>query len=364
MCRNDIAGLCSVIGLAVACVLSFILLPESGAVNCCAAEPATVSDFRRDLSKIRAAAINVQGTFRAYRSETANLAALSQPPSEIGIPLVRSGTLWRNEKRFRADYKLSGQIETRQSVAIDEKRAYELTFGLEPDSGVLRVMSAETPEGDGSISAIKKNYFEPLDALWSLSGTALVDMLQRPDVTIEPNKFVAGGYGLFLSSDEVGKTRYQLEFEPSMHHPFGYGLLLHEDAGLQVKAERRVFSAESKGVLLPTRVVEVVTTGAPGEGYTTVVDFDLEPLEARSPVSLPIDPASFDNFGLSFQVYESNKGGKEELGERRRAPGADSAEKANELREGSRVRSWFLWINGSVILALCVVFAYMRSRRK
>lgn len=358
----------------VACVLTSVLLQVLHPLVGRADDLGAPAGFQRNLSTIRAGARRVQGTFRAYRSEKAILAALTKPPSEIEIPLVRSGSLWRDDKRFRADYVLVQQrqtkesaaaevVKTQQAVAIDEDRVFELSFGIEPESGILRSMNVETPEGAGSLTAIRRNYFEPLDALWSLNDVAFVDLLQRPDVTIQPNSFLSAGNGLLLTSTEAGKSRYELEFEPAAPHPFGYGVFLHEGSGFRIKMQRRVLSSESSGVLLPVRVVDVATTGETGEGYTTVVELDLKPLEPQSPVARRIVSESFRDLGSGFQIYQFEKGKGEELGQRLEAR-ADPRIGHGNHDPGFRGRSWLLWLNGALILVVSVVYAYRRFRRK
>lgn len=342
-----------------------VLLSQFASLTSIAAEPPTVSDFRGSLGKIRDGSMKVQGAFRIYRTETVNRSALTDAPEAIKLPLQYSGKLWRNEQRFRADYKLhaaSGSNEYPQSVAVDTGEVFELTYGAAPAPGLLQVYEKDTPEGTAALVSIKSRFYEPLDSLWSLNGVALVDLLQRPDTTIQPNKVLAGGYSLLVSSQEVGKTRYELEFDPSVGHPFGYGSLFHEDAGIQVKAERRVFSQEREGILFPSRVVDVVTLGAPSEGYTQVVEFDLTPLQTVSPISNRIEPSSFETVGEGYQVYTTKKGNKAEIGGRHGRPPRDDF--VVQPTVFGKWRTGFLWANGFVILVIVGRFVYLQWKAR
>ena len=144
---------------------------------------------------------------------------------------------------------------------------------------------------------------------------AFVDILQRPGTKIVPNKSqtLPGGYSLLFSADDGSET--QVEFRPAKNHPFGYVRASAGEGDWLVRGERRVFSVEKEGVLFPARVVNVVLLG-PDNGYTEVVMLDLKPLEANSPIASDITPASFQNFGIGYQVYNLRKSGKEEIAER------------------------------------------------
>ena len=327
------------------------------------AEPPTVQEFRRDLAKIRDHSTNVQGSFRIYRAEIANQLALSETPKAINLPLVRSGKLWRNGLRFRADYKLrsaNNSNEFPQSVAVDDSKVFELSYGEARASGMLQIFEKDTPEAVASMASIKSIFYEPLDSLWSLNGVGLADLLQRPDTTIQPNSVLAGGYSLLLTSNDAGKTTYHLEFDPAPGHPFGYGVFVHEEAGIQVNAKRRVFSQEKAGVLYPLRVVDVFTLGAPSEGYTQVVEFDLGPLEANSPISEQIESSSFQGLGDAYQVYITKQGSKVEIAERYGRPAGNDL-----LRPTSgNWRTGFLWVNAVAIVVLISLYAYYRSKRR
>jgi len=332
-----------------------------------AADAPHVSEFVDGLSNVRTQGMDVQGSFRMYRADEVLPAALTGSLEELRIPLVRHGELWRQQNRFRATYLQVGAVESRQSVALDESQAFEFSSGIEPDQGVLRVMDAQSPEGANSIRSIRSQFVEPLDALWSLNGVALADLLQRPDVAFQPSQTLPGGVGLVLSSETHGKTHYRLEFLPEPGRPFGSGTFEHEDAGLKIHAERRVQSEFRHGLLVPTRIVDVVTTGESGTGYTSIVELDLQPLRPGSPVSRPIEPASFEDLGSGFQVYRYGPNTGEALGARHQGPETakrESAARAGELRQGSRWRSWFLWINGGVLVLIAAAGLIRRMRAR
>lgn len=266
-----------------------------------AAETPDVSEFLGGLEGVRAAGMAVQGQFRVSRADQVLPAALTGSLADLKIPLVRHGELWRQQNRFRATYVQIGPVESRHSVALDDSQAFEFSSGIQPDQGVLRFMDARSPEGVNSIRSIQAQFLEPLDALWRLNGVALADLLQRPDVTLQPNQTLKGGVGLALTSETRGKTQYRLEFAQERGHPFGFGMFDHEDAGLKIHAERRVESELRQGILVPTRIVDVVTTGGSGEGFTSVVKLDLQPLRTGFPVSGPIETSAFEDLGSGFQ---------------------------------------------------------------
>lgn len=303
--------------LAVVVALRFVVFDSA---ICEAAEPPTVAQFRRDHSDLRTASSNVQGEFRVFRSETANPAALEKLPSDIGIPLIRSGTLWRSVDKVRADYTSyhpHSEVakETQHSFAVDGGKVYEFSSGLDPDTGTLRVYDMDTPEAANAMNSIEHTTYQPLDALWSCYGTAFVDMLQRPGAEIVPStsQMLPGGFSMLVPAGDGNEVRF--EFAAAKFHPFGYLLASEREGDLQVTVERRVYWTEKEGALLPSRVVEVSSLG-PDSGYTEVVMLNLKPLEADSPIASDITSASFRNFGLGYQVYNFRKGKKEELAER------------------------------------------------
>jgi len=235
--------------------------------------------------------------------------------------------------------------------------AYQFSSGPNPDGGMLTVYDLDSPNGTIAMQSIKFMFYEPLDALWS-SGIPLVDFLQRPDATIAPSQRFPGGYSLLASADDGTKARF--EFEAIRNHPLGYFLSTLETGGRLVKCERRVFSTEKDGRLLPTRIVEVASMDSTGSngGYTEVVMLDLMPLEPNSPIAQRIAPDSFRNMGSGYQVYNYRKSAKEEISERYERPAALSP------RSESRSRSIFLRANAFAILALLALLIYRRIRKR
>lgn len=363
-CRS-IGGLNSWRGCLVT-VLSLQFVAFNLAI-CKAAQPPTIAELRQAHSQLRTDSIEVQGDFRVYRSETVILAALEKLPADIGIPLVRSGYVWRSAERFRVDYKLyrrdNGTVtEVQQAYAHDVAAVYELSSGLDPDGGMLSAYNMNTPEGANSMASIKSIFYGPLDSLWSGGGgEPILDVLQRPGTIIAPNKsrYLPGGFSLLVPpSRENNET--QIEFEPTKNYPFGYLFSSVGEGSSLIKIERRVVSVEKDGRVFPSRVVDVVSYGSKG-GYTQVVMLDLEPLAADSPISVDITPASFQNLGFGYQVYDFREPGKEELAQRYERPTPIPAKSESTFR--SYFLWYFLWINGFVILVL-LAYVIFRYRKK
>lgn len=343
-----------------ALVLALFVVVLNAAV-CKAVEPPTVAQFRLDHLELRRAVSNVQGDFHVFRSETVLPRALDELPSDLDIPLIRKGSLWRSTERFRADYRSfrpSSKVakESQHSVARDGGKVYELS-SVAPDSGMLRVCDMDTPEAAVSMKFIEFMFYQPLDALWSGGGgTPFVDMLQRPDAKIVPNtQKLVGGFSMLVTADDWSESRY--EFESSKNHPLGYCFASDGGRDSLVKAERRVFSAEQQGEIFPTRVVNVVALGR-NSGYTEVFIFDLKPLESRSPIASELTAASFQDLGTGYQVYNFRRSAKEEIAERYDAPATPTASSVSKLR------SYFLWLNGLLVLALLAYILYRRGRNK
>jgi hypothetical protein len=246
--------------------------------------------------------------------------------------------------------------ESQHSVAVDDGKVYEFNSVLDPDSGVLRVCDIDTPEAQVVLKMIEGTFYQPMDALWSSGGIAFVDLLQRPGTSIVPNDSqpLPGGYSL-LVSDGTHSTQFQLE--PTKNYPFGYALTSSGDGASAMRIERRVFSTEKEGVVYPSRVVDVVSFG-PESGYTEVVLLDLKPLDGDSPIASDITSASFQNLGSGYQVYNLRKSAEEEVAERYERLSTVSP------RTGSNFRTYFLWVNGLVILAMLAYVTYRYVRKK
>lgn len=332
-----------------------------GPAMCQAAEPPLIADLRRGETELREMSSNVQGDFRVFRSETPEPRAFEELPSEIGVPLIRRGTLWRSQVRFRADYRSisradQGVTEFQHSLAVDGQKVYEFASGLDPDTGLLHVYERNSPEGTALLQSIESKFYAPIDALWSQGGgIPFADLLQRPGSELVPSQDVPGALSLFASADDGTKARF--DFQPGDYHPLSHFYTSVRADGSEVNWERRVSPVEKDGVLIPARVVDVARFG-PGSGYTQIVMFNLAPLEDDSPIAQPITSASFRNLGAGYQVYNFDSSPNEQLAERyAKPPASDSGRLSNS-------RMYFLWLNGFLILALVVMILYRYVRNK
>ena len=359
---------CSIIrlscqGFGVALIV-FIQFIAQVPIKCVAAQPPTISEFVEGHSQLRADAIGVQGEYREFYADAVHRHAFEKSPADIGIPLLRSGYVWRSSERFRVDFRQyqhneAAEKEIQYAYAFDSGKVYEFSRGIGPNPGILRVFDLATAEAETSMNSIEAFFLRNLDALWSTDkGVGYVDLLQRPGSKIVSSKsgFLSGGYAIQIPAAE-GSGEFQAEFEPVAKFPFGYYVVTEEAGDIRVRAERRVFSDESEGVLYPTRLVEVTSFGD-GRGFTKVVELDLEPLALESPITRDFHSASFRNHESGYQVYYTKATADEKLGERyERLPAEVVANSNNSLR------AYFLWINGSVALALLAYLIYRYWRK-
>ncbi len=313
------------LGLIFCCCLA-VLDPT----RCRGSQPPTLTELRAAHAALRAAAIDVQGTIQVYRAETEIPAAFQQLPSELGIPLVSSGNVWRGKDRIRGDSTADiphpdGRREHVQSLAVADGNVFRLSAGPDVQIGMLDVWDVGMPEAAEIETSIEQHFYHLLDSLWSSDGFPFIDLLQRPGAEIAAtSRTLQAGVTFFLPLND--NSDGQLELEGTRYYPFGY-LLSSQTAGdLTFRLERRAFSREVDGRVLPTRIVTVGSAG-PTMGYTQVVILDLKPLEADSPIAKPITVASFQDLGVAYQVYRHRLGAAEvEIAERYDTlPGAEGA---------------------------------------
>lgn len=349
------ADRCRVVEMAFLCgclpVLLLLFMTVAPA-TCRAADLPSVAELRKNFAALRAASSNVQGEIRVYRSETVKPEALDRLPSDIELPLILSGTLWRSQDRFRADYKTLRPkqlaLDLQESVAVDGGKLYQLSGGPNPEGGMLRVSSLDTTEASAAMATVRHRFFEPLDALWSLDGVPLEDLLQRPDTTIQPSQMFPGNFSFDIAAEDGTKER--LEFASTTNSPLAYVFATQAGARFRVTVQRRIVSVEKHGALYPRQVVSVVDLGKDGAGYTEVALLDLEPLKVSSPIAAPVDAGSFRDLKIGYQVYNVPRSGEEDLGERYGTPDAVPGNSPTSFR------TFFLWLNGfAIMLALTLV---------
>ncbi len=350
-------------GLIFSCCLAVLDLTQ-----CPGSQPPTFTELRSAHEALRAAVIDVQGTVQVYRAESEIPAAFEQLPSDLGIPLISSGNIWRGKDRFRGDTTAymphpDGRREHVQSLAIDDGNVFRLSAGPDVEIGTLDVWDVDMPEAAEMEMSIEQHFYHLLDSLWSSDGFSFIDLLQRPGAEIAAtSRTLQAGVSFFLPLND--NSDGQLELEGTRYYPFGY-LLSSQTAGdLTFRLERRAFSREVDGRVLPTRIVTVGSAG-PRMGYTQVVLLDLKPLEADSPIAKPITVASFQDLGVPYQVYRHRLGAAEvELAERYDTP--PGAGRAGSEGVFGGFRTVFLWVNGLVIVTaagyLAIRFAKKRQR--
>ncbi|TVS08671.1 MAG: hypothetical protein EA424_28320 [Planctomycetaceae bacterium] len=307
----------------------------------------------------------MQGTIQVYRAESEIPAAFQQLPSELGIPLVSSGNVWRGKSRFRGDYtsEIHGDTHGKvvQSLAMDDGTVFRLSGGPDVEIGTLYVCDVGTPEAVKIENHIESQFYDRLDSLWSTGGLVYIDLLQRPGAKIAAtSRTLQAGISLLVPFDDG--TDAQLELEGTRYYPFGYSIWASTAGHMTIRGESRTFSREVDGRVLPTRIVTVGSVGA-GEGYTEVVILDLKPLEADSPIAKPITVASFQDLGVAYQVYRHRLGDAEvEIAERYDTlPGAGGAGSGGVF---GGFRTAFLWINGLVILTAAGYVAIRFAKKR
>lgn len=352
------------VGLLFCCCLAVLDLAP-----CLGSQPPTLAELRAAHATLRAAVIDVQGTIQVYRAEAEIPAAFEQLPSELGIPLLISGNVWRGKSRFRGDYTTeSSHGETQrtvvQSVASDDGTVFKLSGSPDDKIGTLYVCDVGAPESAEIENVIEGQFYHRLDALWRGNGVPFIDLLQRPGAEIAAtSRTLQPGISLLVPFDEG--TNVQLELEGTGYYPFGYSSGSSTARHVTIRHESRAFSREVDGRVLPTRIVTVGSFGSkgPGEGYTEVVLLDLKPLEADSPIAKPITVASFQDLGVPYQVYRHRLGAAEvELAERFDTP--LGAGRAGSEGVFGGFRTVFLWVNGVVILTAAGYVAIRFAKRR
>ncbi len=280
----------------------------------------TVKELRAAHSVLKGYSQNIQGKFRVYRVEQLLPEALHKTPDEMQMNLSRSGTLWRSEARFRADYK-SDKAGAEQVCSVAEDSGYYYYFqGSSADDHAClyrcikgnnwswsydamfshllkRDKTLNAPEyliAESNINDIKHG----LDSLWSMGGKPVLNMLDYPESSLiatsdEPLK---GGYSIWLSVDG---DEMQIRLDPTHYHANGQT----STGNAYFSIKQHTFCTEKDGVIFPARIIQLVEI-TPGRGYTEITEFDLEPLQDNSPVSDDFTIHSFRNMGQTYQVYD------------------------------------------------------------
>lgn len=255
----------------------------------------------------------------------------------------------------------SGEVR-RESVAFDESFVYSLTAGSADDVGMLRVCTRESSEGAGILNYIDLTFLAPIDSLWRYNDLQFADLLQRPDVRLEPAAPESPGRQLIALRSPADGTEATMRFEGRSPYPFVDLVSEATAKGMSATTERYVESIELGDRHLPMRIADIASFGSE-TGYTQVVRLVLEPLAEKSPLARGLSPDSFLDLGIGYQVYHVTDESLERLGDRYDRP----TDLVNARRGGS-TRTYLLWVNGALLicagLALVVRYALRRSKRR
>lgn len=276
----------------LAAILLFV-----GPANAAEDEAVTMAKFRAAQAALREDSQQVQGEFEIYRSEAPLPKAIEELPNKLGMSLERKGKLWRDKDRFRADFVSYSKSlpATQHSVVNDADKVFEFNASTVFPAGTLREFDAGAAEAKDTLVFIETTFLHPLNALWSSGrGPGFVELSQRPKTSLGAlrSKALPGGFALITPGEEGGDVAF--EFSDQKKHPFGYLTTSSGSDESAIKLERRVFSGTVGPLVLPSRVVDVVSIGK-STGYTQVVVLNLAPLSADSPLAKKTVAASFEH---------------------------------------------------------------------
>jgi len=304
----------------------------------------TRQEIAESISKLRADSMNVQGEFKVYRIEKPIPQAFEKSPEQLGIPLVRQGVLWRNSERFRTEFtsfkNVDGETEeTAKAFAYDEEFVYRFGGSGRPDAGSLHIYTYHAP-GVEAVRGSMDLVLWPLDALWSSGGVGFDEMIQRPDVEITSREDCA-----FCTEYSDGTDYGRCEFAPSKNYPLVRAFASTTQNDVDFSLDIRVKSVEKQGSIVPKKIVAIESRLPGTGGYTQIIEFDLEPLQANSPVAEKIAEDSFRHLGHDYRVYRYTDSERADIT-------AHHLRQVDSERPNATFRKYFLWINGAIILAI------------
>jgi len=297
----------------------------------------TRQEIAESISELRADSMNVQGEFKVYRIEKPIPQAFEKSPEQLGIPLVRQGVLWRNSERFRTEFTSFKNADPEsggaaKAFAYDEEFVYRFGGSGRPDAGSLHIYTHDAP-GVEAVRGSMDLVLWPLDALWSSGGVGFDEMIQRPDVEVVD----CDGRAFCIEfPDAEGDGR--CEFARSKNYPLVRAFASARQNDVDFSFDQRIESVEKQGSIYPSRIVHVGT-------YTQIIEFDLEPLQANSPVAVKIAEDSFRHLGHDYRVYRYTDSERADIT-------GHHLRQVDSERPNATFRKYFLWINGAIILAI------------
>ncbi|MBL4884466.1 MAG: hypothetical protein JKY95_08015 [Planctomycetaceae bacterium] len=243
---------------------------------------------------------SVQGKFWVYRVEKVHPDIFDKHPTELGMPLIREGYLWRSKDRFRADFNSSRLTiggDPDYSLAKDNQRVFE--FSTAPGDVVdsLLIYDLNTEEAKAPLSFIDSSFLHPLDSLWSSSGVPYTDMLQESGSKIIQDSSHPDGKKLSLLIPTHDANPLEVILASNSPHPI-IRVVAKPKKGMRF--ERRIDFVTVDGQTLPSRITDL--SSMPGSEYTKVVLFELEPLAEHSPIDTDFEFHSFKDMSGNYFV--------------------------------------------------------------
>jgi len=301
----------------------------------------------------------VEGTFKVYQDKRAVDYSPGDDASELGLPLLLEGYLWKSGDNFRLRYieHKPDKTEDHVSIAVTDEASYEFTPGMSSNDAMLRVSDIGTAEAEVVRDIGKSLLIRDLDILWSVFELPIVDLLQRPDVSTDFVELPGGfkGYEIIVAMESNSEARYLLASKA----PFQ---LIKASNRTVVGSGRyavdiSVESSSAGSLVLPKQILHISSMGSESQ-QSRLIEFDLKRLAENSEAIDLLNENSFTDMGISYQVYHIRRDSEEEVG--RRIGG--TAQLPNK-GSSSRAMLLILVVNGCIAVALLLFFSLKHLRR-
>lgn len=322
--------------------------------------PPTTKELKQAHQQLQKYSKSVQGKFWIYRADKLHPDVFEKHPSELGIPLINEGYLWRSENRFRADFKtfriVSGKVVERDySVARDSKRVYEYCGTAPKVITTLQICDLNTEQAKLPLSFIDNTFVHNLDSLWSSSGVSFTEMFQQPGSKIVLDSSRTDGSRLTLLIPTKDDHPAEVVLKTNTPYPFKSTLIIPNK---RMRLERRVDSVTVDGLVLPSRIIDLADVG--GDEYTEVILFELEPLADHSPIETDFDSDSFKNMRSDYIVDYV----KEPEGWLREQYNLIRGNLTLIAKSPGSYKTLFLWIGIVAVGLILVWFIFSRKRKQ